>query len=345
MKLAFDFHGYVAVVDSECEDLTARLRKDFSAYVLDAPAAATKLTIAAHLSAPPKGLLPDGLRSTAQSANSITYDSGRVRFNDYYGEALSVFDYASEQAQVYSPSLERLHEIVYLLILSRCGKYHDRHGLHRVHAFSVATSETTWIGMMPMKGGKTTLFLKLLAADQRMKIVSDDTPLVTLNGRIKPFAIRVGCEANHVPGTLSQVDPNATYRLERKQYGPKILIDIRGLGRPLSDRPPSRVILFQGIRQSGPGCEVRPCGRLRMLRHLGKNMIVGVGLPMVIEYFLESTPLDWLRNAGILFSRTWAAMALVSRSQCYEVLLGNDPDLNARVISTRFSDEPPGMVP
>ena len=84
----------------------------------------------------------------------MTYDQGNIRFNDYYGKALTIYNYEHELGEIYSNDLHKLHEICYLSILSRVGKKLDMRGYHKVHAFGIVKNGKALMGVMPGKGGK-----------------------------------------------------------------------------------------------------------------------------------------------------------------------------------------------
>jgi hypothetical protein len=77
--------------------------------------------------------------------------------------------------------------------------------------------------ILPMGGGKTTLGLELLKYDD-VKLLSDDTPLISRDGKILPFPIRIGINKNT---SLNFNVPKKYLRdFIRSKYGPKLLIDI-----------------------------------------------------------------------------------------------------------------------
>lgn len=84
-----------------------------------------------------------------------------------------------------------LYEIVYLFIHSRVGELLDKKGIHRIHACSFSFENNIYVVMLPQGGGKSTLLMGLLK-DERIKLISDDTPLCDRKGDILPFPIRIG---------------------------------------------------------------------------------------------------------------------------------------------------------
>jgi hypothetical protein len=332
----FNFYGVFVRVHSESEGLLSRISKDFS-YFGDPERLHNwnifhKLEMVVHERKAPKGTIP-GLEALKQSQNSMTFEKNRIRYNDYYGEAVSILNYQSSEAVLYSEDINRLHEVTFLLILSRVEKALDLHGLHKIHAFGVTYNGTNLIGQMPSKGGKTTLLTNLIK-NPDVKILSDDTPLITRDGRVLPFPLRIGVDK--LDPEL-QVRSECLYEISRKQYGKKTLIDIKGLRNGISSGSIYPTVLFYGVRRSDTHCEITPCSKLEMVGPLVKNMVVGIGLPMVLEYFLETGIADLIRKTRIILSRSIAMLGLLARSKTYKVSLGTDIAANTRMLQAFMS--------
>lgn len=327
--LRFDFHGVHVEVQSESDELLRTLVSDFRYFhrESDPTASPPQLRVHATVGPIPNELIPldDASR---QSFNCLSYDQGEVLTNDYYGEVLSILNRRTEEAKLFGPDLHRLHEVTFLLILSRVGKILDMRGLHKIHAFGVELDGKFLIGSMPMRGGKSTL-LQCLLENPKTAILSDDTPLVDRSGRLYPFPLRIGTDR---PNPKLQIKPEFLSQFERKQWGTKTLIDLAGLPNPVSKGGTGPIILFRGVRSRRPGCKIQRISRLRIFRELLSTLVIGIGLPMILEYFLERGFSDWPKRLYILVSRTRAALALALHSEAYRVSLGPDSDLNARAL-------------
>lgn len=346
--LHLDFLGVAVKIFCNSEELQSRLQLDFAAFVKISPTPNTGLLIVrVHLGELPKNLIPEEL-SIAHSLSAITYEKGPVRINDYHGEAVSRYDRSREEADIYSPHLHRLHEITFLFILSRVEKTLDLKGYHKIHACGVSQDGTALIIQMPMKGGKTTLFTHLIDhAD--LKIISDDTPVIGRTGRAHAFPVRMGIEK--LPPHW-KLPAGSTTELLRKQYGKKTLVDVTRFSNGISPEC-SQIILCHGIRTGRQETRIIPCSRWEMLVPTIKNLVVGIGLPMVIEHFLESGIRDGFKRLRIALSRTQAMLFLLARSRCYRIELGRDPkkaaDLLAELLTSapksQGLDQPVGRMP
>ena len=180
-----NIYGFKIHVRSTHERLINLISRDFEYFLSENQDCDLELEVILTKKLPKIPPLP----AKKQSLNSITYQKDPIRYNDYYGEALSVFDYQNEKAKLFSKELNLAHELTFLLIQSRAGKWLDSQGLHRVHACGLSTEKGNFIIMLPMKGGKSTLFFSLLR-DKRIKIISDDSPILSSKGEVLPFPLR-----------------------------------------------------------------------------------------------------------------------------------------------------------
>jgi hypothetical protein len=337
-----EFEGFTVALHARSEDLRKRIKADFS-FFLSTASTTPDLEITAELAPQPVELTPAHLEAQGihgrRSRNCVMYDLGQSRINDYSGEAVVEFDFANSKAQIYSENLHRLHEITYLLILSRSGKAMDLAGLHRLHAMAVKIGELCVTCAMPMGMGKSTLLLELLR-DVSIGVISDDSPLVTGTGKIRRFPVRFGIK----PGQLDQwvSHPNLrleeAYELDRMRYGKKLLLPLSAVRNPVCSTDSSRVILITGTRSALPGCEIREVSGFRSLPILFTDLVIGVGLPMMREYFIEPGWRDFAIVTGIFFRRLGAALRLALRARHLRIRLGPKPEMNARTLKTFLED-------
>ncbi len=273
----------------------------------------------------PAGLLP-ALAATRISQNSITYDEGARRWNDYFGKALSCYDYDAKEGVLYSADADLIHEVAYLMILSLTGKDLDLRGWHKIHACAFRYKGRDAVIMLPSGGGKTTLFLEL-SRIPGVTLLSDDTPLVDEQGRVHPFPLRLGIEK--LPDHLANRKSEFTL-FRRQHFCDKWLIPLDQLGAPIAQGPSGKVMLFIGQRHNELQSQIFRVGPVRMLRALAEHMIIGIGLPMVIEYFVRHTWRDWGTLIRIALKRSWAAIKLVQAAESAVFVMGTRPSDNAR---------------
>lgn len=309
----FDFYGVGLSVESGSAELVTSLTRDFEYFSAAAPP--SPIVIQAHLAEPPWDRVPSRIASML-TPNAVTYDVGRVRYNDYHGRALGVFDFDRERGEVWSTDGDLLYEIVYLMALSRVGERHDVVGIHRVHALGVAVEGRAALVLLPEHGGKSTLALELLRRPD-IDLLSDDTPLVA-GDRILAFPTRIG-----VRGSAEGYPAEHLRTVHRRERGPKTVIDYSYF----RDRivPEARLAaLIVGVRHSGPRSWLEPLPSRRMVGPLAVNLLFGLGLPQVVEYFLRGGASELVHKAAIMRSRLAAAARLLRRGRSHRLVLGRD---------------------
>jgi hypothetical protein len=311
---------------SNCEELYLRLNKDFS-YYISADDKSEFLTIEVNQVTPDFSILKK-LKKWRQTDFVTTYDKGQVRFNNYNDKALSKIDYRTNKAEIFGEDLEILHELSYLMTLSLIGKKMDLMGIHRVHAMGINLGGVSSICMLPMGGGKSTLLAHLLKYDD-IQLLSDDVPLVQLNGEIREFPIRLGVDPIIIEHIIDPQDN--IYSLERREYGKKELISLNGIKNAIYTGKPIKQLVFQGKRVSGKESRIRTANFFEKVNSLFVNLIIGIGLPMIFEYFWRGGVTDFFVKTRIAISRMLCSFNLCRRSEFYIFEMGEDPSFNAEL--------------
>ncbi len=331
----FNFYGRVVRVTSLCSPLLGRLEKDFSLYLCTDYFGQIDLQIDCEQTRPSEMNFAH-ISPSWQSQKVVVYDHEQIRHCVYGNEGLCRFDFQKESARIWSLNLDLLHEITYLMILSRVGKWLDTRGIHRLHACGFRLDQTRVIMTMPMGGGKSTFFVEMAQNYPEIELLGDDTVLIDQKGGVHPFNIRVG-----LPEKYHQDYQSKTYELKRREYGVKTLLPVEKLGpKPLNEDPwqdprPDRVILLFGGRAS-KGASEQPfkkrISRIEAFFELISPMIVGEGLAMILEYFWELGARDFWVKTSIALSRVRAAWQLTKRADCWRVELGTDRGANSHYI-------------
>lgn len=267
-----------------------------------------------------------------QSVNSLTYQQDHIRFNDFYGKLISIFDYASETAKLFSVDIEKVHEVTYLLILSRAGKRLDLRGMHKLHAFAISYHNMAFVCMMPSRGGKSTLLLELLKYDN-VKLISDDIPL-TSGGKIYSFPLKIGIDHLSTDAIKIEDKENNIYQMHREHFGTKTFICLKGLSGKIEEQNTSfdKVILAEAFRLNAGESYIIPSTWMKTFKGLFKHGIIGVGTPIVIEYFWEFGISDFFTKTEIFFRRLWNFILLCSKSRRLTLYQGRKPELLAKKI-------------
>ena len=322
-----NFYGVGVKVISEEDELTLRIHKDFSFFVVEHLEDTQKnikvVSKLEMLNEMPYPLLIPRFKNR----NLILYQKKNIRVCDYYGDGLCIFNLKEDKATLYNQRLNRLHELTYLFILSRVGKTLDLMGLHRLHAMAVIKDKTLFVGMMPMNGGKTTL-LSYLLNDGRFANVSDDSPLIDCDGKVLPFPIRIGFEENSKMPELFKTANS--YQLERKEYGKKTLFSLEDLNISISEDY-QNIILFRGFKGAA-FASLKKVSRLNFIGFIFEQGVIGVGLPILIEYFWEFGLVDFLKKSKIFISRVQSLYKFLNKSETYYFEMSSNIEENVECL-------------
>ncbi|OGS22105.1 MAG: hypothetical protein A3J83_03795 [Elusimicrobia bacterium RIFOXYA2_FULL_40_6] len=320
-----DFYGIKLKVVSDDADLLEKLRADFSYFKSSDDSYSISVNIQKQ-----KPLYDKirGLKALIRKSDCAIYDKGNERFVDYLGEALAVYNYGTETGEIYSINKDLLHELAYLMILSRVGEKLDKKGVHRVHALGITCNSKTVLCLMPQGAGKTTLCLELLKYPE-IKLLSDESPLISRKGQILPFPLRIGINTSlDIPGKY-------LYNFNRRKYGNKTLIDIEyfkdkiAVSDEASDFP---VSVFIGKREASVNSIIKKAAKHKAIVPFMQHHVIGIGLPQMIEYFLRKDFQDIISKTGILFSRMYTSIKSILKSDVYVFIIGQDKQKNAQVL-------------
>lgn len=331
--ILMNIQGLFIEINTRVDEIKTRLRSDFEYFLVENYTHGPQLKISVDFTdITPLNFIPKNLRPLFQRHNSITYEENGVRYNDYYGSVLSVFEARKNTARVYGKDLDKLYEVVYLMILSRSGKHGDLKGTHKIHAFAVVKNFTGLICMQPMRGGKSTLFTELMLHHD-VEVVSDDTPLINTRGELLPFPLRVSLDK--VPEQLN-LDEGLFYLMKREFYKAKFSISLKAFKRPIAAKT-NYYIFTEAHRSTHDQPFIKKMSPLKLFRSLFKHMVIGVGLPVIFEYFWESGPEDFIRKTIIFLRRFSLALRLSLKYRGYDVYLTDDKEKNAKVLINLIS--------
>ena len=329
-SIKLNFYSIGVMVTSSTVEVIDKLKNDFSYFIVNDFKQTDKIFSLEIEQGEYQDKIPTDQVVKKQTENSLYYDVGDIRYNDYYGKALSIMDYQHEAAKVYFVDQDFIHELAYLMILSRTGKLLDQKGMHKIHACGVHRDGKNLIFMMPSKGGKTTLFAQMIS-DEKIDIISDDTPIITQKGEVLPFPLRIGSESKKfLQDIFPYIQDEDLVLFERISYSKKYLLGLTKLKNKI--HAGKKNILVVGFRSSFKTPVIKKIGSMKMLKHTLEHMVVGIGLPMIVEYFLRNNFKDHIVNFSIFLSRLRAAVNLVFFSENYEIYCSSDINLNKQMM-------------
>lgn len=332
-KLSLNFYGVCISLESDSNGLLENIRRDFSYFVVDEKQA--DIIISAFNENPSYDQVPN-VKASLYQPDYVAYDFGNLRYVDYNGKALTIYDYAKDIGDIYCKNETFLHEITYLLIHSRIGELLDKNGIHRVHALGFTYNGRVVILLLPPGGGKTTLALQLLK-NENVKLISEDTPLLTRCLEVLPFPLRLGVS------TDVKLDISNRYlrTFDRSKFGSKVLIDIEYFkGKVASVGKPDVVLL--GERKPYNEATIYAIPRYGALLPFLSNVVIGLGLPQVMEHIMRVNFNNIVNMAGLAISRSIVSFRTIMNSEVYRFTIGTDTKKNAEVL-LRFLDQKKGV--
>lgn len=258
------------------------------------------------------------------------------RLLDYHGKALlTAEDLGAEcRAVLQCADASLREELAYLFLQSRVGARLDAERLHRVHALGFAVQEKAALVFLPSGGGKSTLAVSLL--QQGVTLLSDDSPLVAEDASLYPYPARLAFREDFpLPAAWEKL----TRPFQRRKFGAKKLLGLatlRNAGLPealpswKAYRPEILVLGKRHGSLESPRLEL--CPKRYVLKELIAGMVVGLGLPQVVELVLEHGFWSVLGMAPLFFRRFLAALKLVSRSHCFILWMSMNAEKNADLL-------------
>ena len=322
-SVSFDFYGLELQLRSEDPDVVDSIKRDF-AYFQSAPAQ-PQMTIEVFNDRPDFSALPD-LRGSIYTMDYVCYLGKDEVYTDYHGSGLKISDRKRRSYRIYSESADVRHEISYLTIQAAVGEYLDSRHIHRVHALAINRNGKAVLVLLREKGGKSTLAFQLLKSD-KVKLLSDESPLITRQGKVLPFPMRMG----FLPGAQTDIPPEYLQPVNYMRVGTKVRVDIEYYAHKIGSACPAGAILL-GERSLGCSCTIEPASRLSGSREFVKNSVVGLGLHQGMDYLLGRNLRDTFGKVGLASSRLYNSLVALRRSRVYRYTIGHDRERNNEVL-------------
>jgi hypothetical protein len=319
--LHLDVYGLRLLIDGDWPDIADELRRDFAWFEHEPPVDAPDVVISIQRRAPESerfGELPQAFITT----RNAVFQCGSQTVVDYFGRVLSVYDRDRDQLLVQGEDHHLVHEAAYLFVLSRVGRHLDQSGLTRIHALGLSGGNGAVLLLLPSGGGKTTLALRALR-EPSVKLVSEDTPLLDRHGLVHPFPLRIGVNV----GDEHLLPPGPVGRIERFEYGPKLVLSLDAFRDRIEERPQPLRHVVVGERSLGREGSLSPLPRRALVGPLLRDAVVGVGVAQMVEYVLERGSRDLLKQGRLAAARSRCCVPALF-AQGWKLRLGRDPERN-----------------
>lgn len=323
--LYLDFYHHTILIRCNESGLLKKIQDEFHFFVVD-HASLPETTLDLTIGPPPE--LPS-MVAVKLLEHATVYRLGSRQYIDYSGEALTVWDTSDRKIEIFSSDLDRLYELAFLCIHSLLGQELDRDGICRLHAVAISIDKTNAIIMLPSKGGKSTL-LEYFLENPEVKIISDDMPLCDTQGRIHSFPSKISLNSSPQSGPLSQLEWS---EFKRSYYPPKWTASLSQFKERINSAPENNQnILIAGFRLSSGQSILLEVSKWKMIKPMLEHMIMGFGLPQILEMFLKFSFTDYIKLPYHATIRAICAFQLVRKAKCYYIYLGPDKSYNAQII-------------
>jgi hypothetical protein len=326
-SIQLEVYGLRLEVAGDWPEVIEEVGRDFACFAAS-EGAPSEVAVRVERRAPEYGPFA-ALEASFVTPRNVVYSSNGRNAIDYFGTALSVFDRSSNSLVVQGEDLHLVHEAIYHFLLSRIGGHLDAIGLPRLHALGVTGRDGAVAVLLPSGGGKTTLALRALQ-DERVRLISEDSPLMDRRGMLHPFPLRIGVN----PHQAAELPTDNVRRVERMEFEPKLLLDLDSFRGRIELRPQPLRHLVIGQRSLSDEAHLTPLPARAALRPLLREVVVGVGLYQGMEFLLQRGLADLGSQFRPALVRSAACGAALRRARVWRLTLGRDQERNWDLLRT-----------
>jgi hypothetical protein len=307
--LRFDVRGWPEVAQE--------VVRDFLWFETDGGAPAD-VTVELQRGAPHWDAYGD-LTAAFVTPRNVVYQNGSRTILDYFGRASAELDRAAARIVIRSEHPHLAHEAAYLFLLSRIGEHLDASSLPRLHALALSGRRGAICVLLPSGGGKSTLAVTALA-DERVKILAEDTPLLDTRGYVHPFPLRIGIN----PTDAERMPAGSVRRIERMEFHDKLVLDLDGFRDRVEGEAQPMADLIIGRRSLAREGRLESLPRRAAAGALLREGVVGVGVYQGMEFVLQRGMRDVAGKAGDALTRARCCAAAARRARVWRLTLGRD---------------------
>jgi hypothetical protein len=322
-SIFFNFYGLCLELCCSDEKVTNSIERDFRYFNSEENKPGIKIEI---FDKPPYFASLPNLSASTYTLNYVVYRNRDEIYTDYHGKGLRIWNQHDNNYRIYSDNSDLRHEIAYLTILSAVGQYLDSQHIHRVHSLGLSRDGKAILILLPEKGGKTTLGLRLINSG-KFKLLSEDSPLINNKGQILPFPLRLGI----LPGGEEGIPAKYLYPVNFQRVGVKIMVDLDYFADKIGTASQPGIV-FLGERVLGSESRIFPASKSRATKEFIKNSVVGLGLHQGLEYLLGGNLWGTLGKSKLAWSRLNNSLKVLNKSQVYRYQIGHDFQNNIQVL-------------
>ena len=326
----FDVHGLTIRVRGDWPDVLEALRLDFAWFAQSQGGGPADVEVEVQHGEPSFESFGE-IRASFVTPRNVVYEQGDRKIVEYFGQALSIVDRRTGALLVQGDDRQLVHEAAYHYLISRIGEHLDARGLTRLHSLGLTGPDGAVAIMLPSGGGKSTLVLRALR-DERVRLLSEDTPLLDRRGNLHPFPLRIGVNVTDA-ATLPE---GSVRRIERMEFHPKLALELEAFADRIESSPQPLRHLVIGHRSLGNEARLEPVGRATAAGPLLREAVVGVGVYQGMEFILQRGMRDVVGKLGTVAARTSSCARALPRVQVWDLVLGRDRERNWEALDPLF---------
>jgi hypothetical protein len=247
----------------------------------------------------------------------LVYNEGDVTWVDHHGHGVSRYDFESEHGRISAPAQDDLVELGYLMVHSRLGVLLERRGFCRLHALGVCLGGSAAVVLTPSGGGKSHLALALLELG-KVQLLGDDIVLIDRDALAYPFPHPIG-----IPSESATRGLGTARAFRRRHHVPKWILQLDRDRVSIASNPaPIRAVVIARRTNRGPS-RVVPVSKRVVLSALFRDMVIGLGLPQVVELLARHGVSDVVRLAPSAARRALVGARVAGRARGLLLELGD----------------------
>lgn len=315
-----DVYGLTIAVGGDWPEAVERVRRDW-AWFETSPADAAEIDVSI-LRRPPDLRAFGPLEASFVTPRNVVYHDGPRTIVDYFGRAVTCVG-PNGRARVEGEDEDLVREAVWQFLVSRIGAHVESLGRPRLHALGLAGAHGGVAILLGSGGGKTQLALQALA-DERVRLLSDDMPLIDRAGFLHPFPLGISVNVTDA-AKLAGAD---ALRYERMEFHPRVLLPVESFAHRIERWPQPLRHLVVAQRSLRSDAELRPLPRWAALGPLVRQGVVGIDLYQGVEFLLRRGMRDAVSNLGVARTRAASCAAALRGATVWRLVLGLDDERN-----------------
>ena len=279
-EASFDVYGLHLHVHGDWGEVVEALRRDFAWFEDSKSLAPAQVEVVITRQAPAYETFGDVPAEYVTEQHVVYRVNGRTVV-DYLGRALAVLE--PGRAMIQGEDAHVVRRAAYDFLLSRTGDYLDGRGLPRIFGLGLAGRDGGVLVMLPRGGGKTTLALRALAADD-VAFLSEVSPLIDVHGRLHAFPFPLWVRDSSPEAAL--LPDHYVRHLDGQKTDPRLL-ELAAFTDKIPTEPQQLRHVVLGRRSLGSGSHLHALPRRDAIRPLFSQSVIGFSVTQGLSFMVR----------------------------------------------------------